>query len=146
MPRGRPKPSQIMLGNLSEVPQAPGTLPWGLEEQTAIAQTVAEFARCWARGDAAGMTRCLHPDLVKRMVHVGMPSPPKEAMAHVQGVQAALGPSLDSPRLLDIRVLDVCGRSASARACIGPWLAYLHLSRFGRAWTLVNVLWEWLDE
>lgn len=149
MPRGShriSRPWQGALGSLAPVDEGlKDDLRWVAAEQARIASVVVAFARAWVEGDAAGMARCLHPEAMTRLVQVGMPLPPREALERMQAVQARLGQAAGEPASLDIRVLEVTGRSASARAHLGPWLAHLHLTRTGRTWSVVNVLWDWIS-
>jgi hypothetical protein len=152
MPRGRTKSSQLVVGALA--PMATGVSTMSVSHQTdqdrrAIIRTLEEYTRAWFGGDAAAMERCLHPDLTARLLQLepeGKNAGGIRMLARSQGIQATLGACTHPmERRSEITVLDISGHSASARALLGDWAAYVHLSFTGQRWAIVNVLWEWLS-
>ena len=151
MPRGRIKPSSLVVGALA--PGAKGTAamhaPPRIDQQRqAIVEALEGYARAWFSGDAAAMERCLHPDLTARLLQsergAGDPDGIR-TLARSQGIQASLGACTHPmARNSEIAILDIKGHSASARVILGDWAAYVHLSCTGARWAIVNVLWEWL--
>lgn len=156
MPRGTLKSSLLLVGTLGaarSAPQAPEPpsmafrTPADLEN---IVQSVHAFADAWFKGDQAALERCLHPDLISRVLEAGQsdPVPPRLGKAaglmELLGAQARLGPGTDpGHRRQEVTVLDARGHAASVRASLGDWVAYIHLIAFNGRWAVVNVLWEW---
>jgi hypothetical protein len=61
----------------------------------------------------------------------------------VNGVRAGGGTRTPAnERKSEVKILDVFGNAASARIDAGAWIDYLHLSKTGDRWQIVNVLWE----
>jgi hypothetical protein len=152
MPRGRIKSSPLVVGVLS--PWAKDTssthsLPQAQPDRESLTRTLEDYIHAWFRGDVEAMERCLHPDLTARLLQLGPDSGDASRislLARTQGIQASLG-ACTHPMARDreITILDVSGHSASARAILGDWVAYVHLSFTGERWVIVNVLWEWLS-
>ena len=152
MPRGTLKPSQLWAGTLAASAQAlgsEGALRSNAEPDVDVAHAVDVFVQAWFEGDGEGMIRCLHPDLMARLLQAGAgsaPSVPVQALTRLQGIHASLGARVPMERRrCDISVLDVQGHAASVRAVLGDWVAYVHLALAGGRWTIVNVMWEWLS-
>jgi oligoendopeptidase F len=106
-----------------------------------------DYVEGWYTGDAARMERALSPDLAKRIVNSDSTGRSRlsqmSAMGLVQGTRA--GGGTDTPagqQQKDIRILDIFGNAASARATMSGWVDYMHLAKFNRRWVIVNVLWE----
>lgn len=118
----------------------------GLDRQ-AIVQTLKDYTSAWFSGDAAALERCLHPDLTTRVLQleaVAAGGGAIRSLARSQGIQATLGACTHPlERRSEILILDITGRSASARAILGDWAAHVHLSFTGERWAIVNILWEW---
>jgi hypothetical protein len=61
----------------------------------------------------------------------------------VVGLQGKLGSKIaPARRSLEVRVLDVRARSASAVAILGDWVLQVHLARAADRWSIVNAMWE----
>jgi len=155
MPRGQTKPTGVRAGLLGPGPgrgAAPALgVPTEEESRSAIRKEVAVFARAWSRGDAAGMSRCLHPDFINRLMGIRSngdeegDADPDRVVRSVVGLQARFGAKApQAPGTAEVRVLDVRARSASAVALLGGWVLHLHLARAGRRWSIVNAMWELL--
>jgi hypothetical protein len=116
------------------------------EAGAAIEKDVAVFARAWFAGDAPAMIRCLHPDFVNRLMGVRGARPcgdPESLVRAEVGLQGAFGSKIaPARRSLEVRVLDVRARSASAVAVLGDWVLQVHLARAGDRWSIVNAMWE----
>jgi hypothetical protein len=107
-----------------------------------IERDVAAFASAWFAGDAPAMSRCLHPDFVNRLMGVGAPAP-EGVVQSVLGLQGRFGSKVaPARRKLEVRVLDVRARSASAVAVLGDWVLQVHLAWTGVRWSIVNAMWE----
>ena len=149
MPRGQEKQPGVKSGMLGSEPVFAGrrvlaALPAATAAtRAAIEQDVAAFARAWFKGDAPAMIRCLHPDFVSRLMGVRAGAGSERVVQSVVGLQGKFG-SLCAPdrRDLEVRVLDVRSRSASAVAILGDWVLQVHLARAGGRWSIVNAMWE----
>lgn len=147
MPRGKARVSPILAQALSPGEgEGPGRRPGEADLGcAAIRDVVLAFLGAWVTGDEAGMIAQLHPERTKHLVQGGAGLGPRAALVRLQGIHATLGEAMAGPEsAVDLRVLDMCGRSASARALVGGCLAYVHLSLREGRWAIVNVLWEWV--
>ena len=113
-----------------------------------IKKTALDYAQGWYDGNAERMERALHPDLAKRVL---MPDPKSGrgriehmgALRLVQATRSGAGTRVPTDRRrTDVTVLDVYGRAASVKLEMHDWIDYLHLSKLGDRWVIVNVLWE----
>lgn len=141
MPRGETKGVGLRSAMLGAQAMAGG---WCLAEEAkdAIERDVAAFARAWFAGDAPAMVQSLHPDFVNRLMGV-REAGDEAAVGSVLGLQARFGSKIaPSRRSLEVRVLDVRSRSASAVAVLGDWVLHVHLARAGVRWRIVNAMWE----
>jgi len=139
MPRGEGKGAGLRSERLGGGAGAAG---WCLAEEAgdAIERDVAAFARAWFAGDAPAMAQSLHPDFVNRMMGL---REAEDAVEHVVGLQGRFGSKVaPARRSLEVRVLDVRPRSASAVAVLGDWVLHVHLARTGAHWRIVNAMWE----
>ena len=99
-------------------------------------------------GDAARMTRALHPQLAKRMVQTDPKT--KQSVLNDMGATKLVeytrqGGGKDTPvakRRSDVSILDIYQGAASAKVIATDWVDYLHLARWNGKWVIVNVLWE----
>jgi hypothetical protein len=108
-----------------------------------IVTVVQLWATAWLDGNTEAMFACLHPGLAKHILGLETPSS-SEALQHIIGVQSLLGKAVrDAVSETDVWVLDVQGRSGSARVDLGPWTAFIHLAAHQHSWAIANVLWEW---
>jgi hypothetical protein len=150
MPRGRIKPAPLVVGALTPFLERSIALDGqhsSDHEREAITLALETYIHAWFSGDVAAMEKCLHPDLTARLLQLNPDSDEAAGIrtfTRIQGIQASLG-SCTHPmaRRSEIAVLDISGRSASARAVLGDWVAYVHLSHTGERWAIVNVMWEW---
>jgi len=150
MPRGTLKSSLLLVGTLGmvEVPEENALRHAALSCQPApptqgIASLVQLWAAAWLEGNTEAMFACLHPGLAKHTLGLATPSS-SEALQQILGVQSLLGKAVrDRVSEADVWVLDVQGRSGSARVDLGPWTAFIHLVAHRGNWAIANVLWEW---
>lgn len=121
-------------------------------DEKAIVQTALDYGQGWYAGDGDRMERALHPDLVKRAL---MAKPTREsgkfrlsihhmsAMTLVQMTRKGGGTRVpEATRRTDVKILDVYGNAACVRLDMHDWIDYLHMSKIGERWLIVNVLWE----
>jgi hypothetical protein len=150
MPRGTLKSSLLLVGTLGmvEVPDETALRMAAVSCRPApptegIVKVVQHWATAWLDGNAEAMFACLHPGLAKHILGLDTPSS-AEALQHIIGVQSLLGKAVrDRISETDVWVLDVQGRSGSARVDLGPWTAFVHLAAHHGGWAIANVLWEW---
>ena len=118
----------------------------------ALKQTALDYAEGWYEGNAERMERALHPDLAKRVL---MPDPRSgkgkiqqmSAMSLVQGTRKGWGTKVPTDkRRTDVTVLDVYGNAACVKLEMHDWIDYMHMSKIGGRWVVVNVLWELTPE
>lgn len=121
-------------------------------ELKAIKQTALDYAEGWYEGNAERMERALHPDLAKRAL---MPDPLSGrgkidhmgALTLVQAVRQGHGTKTPAEqRKAEVTILDVFGNAASVKVEMHDWIDYMHMSKIGGRWVIVNVLWEFTPE
>jgi hypothetical protein len=117
-------------------------------DRQAITETALDYGQGWYAGDADRMERALHPDLAKR-VRWANPAYPKGRIQHMSAMKLVQstrrGGGSDVPeatRRTDVKILDIYGTAASVRLDMHDWIDYLHMSKIGERWVIVNVLWE----
>ena len=117
-------------------------------DREAITETALDYCQGWYAGDADRMERSLHPDLAKR-VRWAKPDYPKGRIQHMSAMHLVQstrrGGGTDVPadtRRTDVEILDIYGSAASVRLDMHDWIDYLHMSKIGERWLIVNVLWE----
>lgn len=116
-------------------------------DSAGVRTAALDYIEGWWSGDAVRMERALHPDLAKRILQVRPDTPPRlssmTAAQLVSGTRAGGGKQVPvAERRSEVTILDIFGNAASARVDAGVWIDYLHLSRVGERWQIVNVLWE----
>ncbi len=153
MPRGTLRSSLLLVGTLGvaragqplELPRPRPDRPHTAQHQ-ALRELVQAFAEAWFQGDREALQACLHPDLVGTILGTGplAPQPLRLLRAAQFEGPAGVGPSTpEERRKVQVRVLDALETTASVRAVLGDWVAYMHLARHGGRWTVANVLWAW---
>ncbi len=128
---------------LSGVVQAQSTA-----DSAAIRSTALDYAEGWYEGNADRMARALHPELVKRIVVRDTAT----GKTMVQGMGASVlinstrhGYGKETPKerqQKEVRILDVFGNAASAKAVMADWVDYMQMAKVDGRWVIVNVLWE----
>jgi hypothetical protein len=152
MPRGRIKPSSLVVGSLTRMNKSlspRNNIHPPDPNHQAIVKTLNDYTSAWFRGDSAAMEVCLHPDVTARLLQLASESEQVggiRILPRTQGIQATLGACTHPmERRREIAILDASAHSASARVILGDWAAYVHLSYTRDRWAIVNVLWEWLS-
>lgn len=114
----------------------------GSDTVEAITAAATDYIESWLDGDPERMSRCLHPELVKREVRYdgtfAVESMTREEM--VQATAAGYGRKYERP--FEVTVLDVFGNVASARVLSAAYLDHLQVARFAEGWQILNVLWQ----
>ena len=118
-------------------------------DSAAIRQAALDYIDGYYTGDAARMTRALHPDLVKRIVrqHEGR-SVLAEMTAQelIDGTAAGWGTRIPAEaRRSEVTILDAVRNVASVRVDAHAWIDYMQIARVDGEWKIVNVLWEMRD-
>lgn len=156
MPRGTLRSSLLLAGTLGvaragqplELPRPRPDRPHSAPHQ-ALREVVQAFAEAWFAGDREALQACLHPDLVGRILAAEAVSPEPLRLLRASQFEgpAGVGPSTpEERRKVQIKVLDALETTASVRAALGDWVAFMHLARHGGRWTVANVLWAWRGE
>ena len=121
-------------------------------ELEAMKETALDYGQGWYEGNAERMERALHPDLAKRVL---VPDPRSgrgkidhmSAMTLVQATRSGAGKKTPKEQQrTDVTVLDVYGNAACVKLEMHDWIDYLHMSKMGGRWVIVNVLWEFTPE
>jgi len=116
-------------------------------DSAAIRATVLDYVDGWWSGDVERMERCLHPDLVKRIVFAHdatgrslMNSITKSDM--VEYTRAGGGSAeLEQKGAVTVTVVAIEGSIANVIATSARYVDYLHLAKWNEQWLIVNVLW-----
>ena len=117
-------------------------------DSAAIRAAALDYVEGWYEGNAERMTRALHPELVKRIVVPDTATGKSVlqnmgASALVNGTRHGYGKSTPKDKQQkEVRILDIFGNAASARATMADWIDYMQLARVDGRWVIVNVLWE----
>jgi len=117
-------------------------------DSAGLVAAAKDYIDGWYDGDAARMTRALHPELVKRILSYD--STTKRTWIDNQGATrliqgTARGGGTRTPRdkrRADVRILDVFQNAAVVKIDASDWVDYLQLVRIGGRWVILNVLWE----
>lgn len=116
-------------------------------DTAAIHETVLDYVDGWWAGDVDRMERCLHPDLVKRIIvtHEGtgrslMNSISKSDM--VEYTRAGGGSAeIERKGEVEVTVVSIDGGIANVVATSARYVDYLHVAKWNGRWLIVNVLW-----
>ncbi|MGH2467329.1 MAG: nuclear transport factor 2 family protein [Candidatus Limnocylindrales bacterium] len=114
-------------------------------DRAAILAAARDYIESWLDGDADRMARCLHLELVKRSVEQAAATAEctVETITRDQMIDATgTGQGRHHQRPFEISILDAYGDIACVRVLSTPYMDYLHVARCGRAWLLLNVLWQ----
>ena len=132
--------------------------PQSKADSLSIEKACRDYVEGWAAGDAERVAKAVSPELVKRTV-----GQDKEGVSFTNNMSASLliavtkmnregvkGKDLepDKPFKLDVRICDVTGDYAMARASNTKYgfFDYCQLARFNGEWKIINVLWGWLPK
>ena len=125
-----------------------GARAQGSADSAAIRAAALDYVEGWYEGNPERMTRALHPELVKRIVVADTATGRSVlqnmgASALVNGTRHGYGKSTPKDRQQkEVRILDIFGNAASARATMAEWIDYMQLAKVDGRWVIVNVLWE----
>lgn len=129
-------------------PTAPASGVLDAKTRAAIEAVAYDYVDGQLEGDAARVTRALHPDLAKRAVAAPGPTSrevfPLRRMSADELIDLTRQGALKTPKEQwnrSVRVLDVTGNAAVVRVET-PWFVdYFHMGRFGDRWLIVNAMW-----
>jgi hypothetical protein len=117
-------------------------------DSAGIRAAALDYIDGWYKGDAARMTRALHPELAKRIVQTD-PKLHRSVLSQMGAKElieyTSKGGGKETPaerRQEDVSILDIYQGAASAKVIATDWIDYLHLARWNGRWVIVNVLWE----
>ena len=117
-------------------------------DTAAIRSAALDYVEGWYEGNPARMARAVHPELVKRIVVSDTATGQSViqnmgATALINGARHGYGKSTPKERQQkEVKILDVFGQAASARATMADWIDYMQLAKVNGRWVIVNVLWE----
>ena len=117
-------------------------------DSAGVVATAKDYIEGWYAGDAARMSRALHPELVKRIHQRDSTS--GRWVVDNQGASrltmgTARGGGNRTPKerqRTEVKVLDIFRGAANVRVDADGWVDYLQLVREGDRWLILNVLWE----
>lgn len=123
------------------------------EDSIAIKKAAVDYAEGWATGNVERIQGAVSPELAKRrvaaagtLVYVQDMSQSllcAAALGNKQGVRMQdLTPGKDL--IQEVKILDIDGTNASAKTWNAKYgfFDYIHLSKAGGKWMIVNVLWD----
>jgi hypothetical protein len=127
---------------LSVAPPEPGDVD-------AITDTARDYIEGWLDGDQERMSRCLHPNLVKRTIYHD-PERGDWELGRTATAEMMVGwtregeghTAVARERAFEITVQDVFRHIASVKVLSYPYMDYLHVAKIGDRWLIANVLWE----
>ena len=117
-------------------------------DTAAIRSAALDYVEGWYEGNPERMARAVHPELVKRIVVSDTATGQSViqnmgATALINGARHGYGKSTPKERhQKEVKILDVYGHAASARATMADWIDYMQLAKVNGRWVIVNVLWE----
>ncbi|MEI7984209.1 MAG: nuclear transport factor 2 family protein [Armatimonadota bacterium] len=112
-----------------------------------IKGVIKDYIEGYYEGNAERVKSALSPLLAKRFVAKtkdGVEVLKDGTAAHFIELTAALdGPKYypAGKRKLEIKVFEIDGKIASAKAIAQDWVDYIHLCRINGKWVIVNVVW-----
>jgi hypothetical protein len=123
------------------------------EDTLAIRKAALDYVEGWAKGDAERIQNAVSPELAKRRVAVAgnfvyvqdmsLSLLCVSAMSNAKGVRMPdLTPGKDLVQ--EVKILDIEGTNASVKTWNAKYgfFDYLHLSKAGGKWMIINVLWD----
>ena len=123
------------------------------EDSTAIRKAAVDYAEGWATGNVERIQNAVSPELSKRRVStagdlvfvqdMSRSLLCASALSNTKGVRM---PDLTPGKEMDqkVKILDIEGTNASVKTWNEKYgfFDYLHLSKAGGKWMIVNVLWD----
>jgi hypothetical protein len=123
------------------------------EDSLAIKKAITDYIEGWATGNVERIQNAVSPELSKRRVatsgelvfaqDMSRSLLCASALANAKGVRMQdLTPGKEL--VPEIKILDIDGTNASAKTWNAKYgfFDYIHLSKAGGKWTIVNVLWD----
>ena len=123
------------------------------EDSLAISKAALDYVEGWAKGDVERIQGAVSPELSKRRVAVNGNFVYVQdmsrtllcvsAMANAKGVRMPdMTPGKEMVQ--EVKILDIEGTNASVKTWNAKYgfFDYLHLSKAGGKWMIVNVLWD----
>lgn len=116
------------------------------DDQTLLRTAALDYIQGFYTADAQRMERAVHPELAKRILRHDPSSgrnrlEQMSALTLIQNTRAAGGRFSPDSRC-EITILDRFEKAACVRVDAASWVDFLHLSKVGAQWKIVNVLWE----
>ncbi len=113
-----------------------------------IKNVIKDYIEGYYEGNAERVKSALSPELAKRFVKKNKEG--KEALSNqsavhfVEQTASQDGPKSYAPnkRKLEIKIFEIHGNIASAKAIGQDWIDYIHLARINGKWVIVNVVWD----
>jgi len=123
------------------------------EDSLAIKKAITDYIEGWATGNVERIQNAVSPELSKRRVAASGEIVYAQDMSRSLLCVSALGnakgvrmPDLTPGKELvpEIKILDIEGTNASAKTWNAKYgfFDYIHLSKAGGKWMIVNVLWD----
>jgi len=112
------------------------------QDQAALVATALDYAEGWYQGDAERMRRALHPELAKRALRTQNGREELWSLTRDDLVNHAHVTAMKPGDRIDVSVLDVSDRIATAKIVSPRFVDYVQLVRQDGRWVIVNVLWE----
>jgi len=123
------------------------------EDSLAIKKAITDYIEGWATGNVERIQNAVSPELSKRRVAASGEIVYAQDMSRSLLCVSALGnakgvrmPDLTHGKELvpEIKILDIEGTNASAKTWNAKYgfFDYIHLSKAGGKWMIVNVLWD----
>jgi hypothetical protein len=123
------------------------------QDTLGIKKAATDYIEGWATGNVERIQSAVSPELSKRRVAASGDFVFVQDMSRSLLCMSALGnakgvrmPDLtpDKPLVADVKILDIDGINASVKASNTKYgfFDYIHLSKAGGKWMIVNVLWD----
>jgi hypothetical protein len=123
------------------------------EDSLAIRKAALDYVEGWAKGDVERIQGAVSPELSKRRVAVNGNFVYVQDMSRTLLCVSAMGnakgvrmPDLTPGKEMvqEVKILDIEGTNASVKTWNAKYgfFDYLHLSKAGGKWMIVNVLWD----
>jgi hypothetical protein len=116
-------------------------------EAEAISAAMLDYALGWYDGDAARMTRALHPALAKRATLPGetgtmtLSEYPADALI-ARVTRNKPEDFTAAARTRKVTLFAVHGNTATGLLEMDGWTDFMHLVKVDGAWKVINILWE----
>lgn len=116
-------------------------------DEDLIKQTITNYIEGYYLGDPKRVESALSPEMAKRVV--AKTKEGKEVLKNstaesfIKQAATGEGPKYypEGKRRLEIKVFEIHGKIATAKAIGQDWTDYIHLARIDGKWLIVNVIW-----